>query len=63
MVFGKEIGNKTGNIAIVTVGDIISGESNNGSMGSNNSQSSNKAKNDSSIKAVVLRVNSPGGTH
>ena len=64
LVFGKEIGNKTGNIAIVyAVGDIISGESNNGSMGSKTIvKAVNKAKNDSSIKAVVLRVNSPGGS-
>ncbi|MAJ06304.1 MAG: signal peptide peptidase SppA [Crocinitomicaceae bacterium] len=64
LVFGKEIVNKTGNIAIVyAVGDIISGESNSGSMGSKTIvKAVNKAKNDSSIKAVVLRVNSPGGS-
>jgi protease-4 len=53
-----------GNIALVyAVGDIISGNSIEGSMGSNTIvKAINKAKNDSSIKAVVLRVNSPGGS-
>ena len=56
--------NKKGNIAIVyAVGDIISGNSVNESMGSKTIvEAINKAKNDSSIKAVVLRVNSPGGS-
>ena len=53
-----------GNIAVVfAVGDIISGNSVEGSMGSNTIvKAINKAKSDSSIKAVVLRVNSPGGS-
>ena len=62
--FSKEIGDKKGNIAVVyAVGDIISGESNGESMGSKTIvEAVNKAKCDSSIKAVVLRVNSPGGS-
>ena len=62
--FSKEIGDKKGNIAVVyAVGDIISGESNGESMGSKTIvEAVNKAKCDSSIKAVVIRVNSPGGS-
>ena len=62
--FSNEIGDKKGNIAVVyAVGDIISGESNGESMGSKTIvEAVNKAKCDSSIKAVILRVNSPGGS-
>ena len=62
--FGSGIAKKKGNIAIIyAVGDIISGESNNESMGSSTIvKAINKAKDDSTIKAVVLRVNSPGGS-
>ena len=62
--FGSGIANKKGNIAIIyAVGDIISGESNEESMGSSTIvKAINKAKDDSTIKAVVLRVNSPGGS-
>ena len=60
--FGKS--KNKGNIALIyAVGDIISGNSVDGSMGSNTIvKAINKAKNDSSVKAVVLRVNSPGGS-
>jgi protease-4 len=53
-----------GNIAVVyAIGDIISGESVDGSMGSVTIvKAINSAKDDSTIKAVVLRVNSPGGS-
>ena len=62
--FGYGLTKSKGNIAVVfAVGDIISGNSVEGSMGSNTIvKAINKAKSDSSIKAVVLRVNSPGGS-
>ena len=62
--FGSGIAKKKGNIAIVyAVGDIISGESTEESMGSSTIvKAINKVKDDSTIKAVVLRVNSPGGS-
>ena len=48
---------------VKVIGGIISGKSKDGSMGSQTIVNAiNKAKNDSSIKAVVLRVNSPGGS-
>ncbi len=52
------------NIAVVyAVGEIISGKSKQGKMGSETIvEAIRTAKNDSSIKAVVLRVNSPGGS-
>jgi protease IV len=52
------------NIAIIyAVGEIISGKSEQGKMGSETIVEAIKsAKNDTSIKAVVLRVNSPGGS-
>ena len=52
------------NIAIVyAVGEIISGKSNQGKMGSETIvKALRKAKNNPSIKAIVLRVNSPGGS-
>ena len=54
----------TNNIAVVyAVGEIISGKSTDGKMGSETIvKALRKAKNNSSIKAVVLRVNSPGGS-
>ena len=55
---------KKGNIAIIyATGEITSGKSNDGSMGSETIvKAVNKVKSDSSIKALVLRVNSPGGS-
>ncbi|MBM78523.1 MAG: signal peptide peptidase SppA [Crocinitomicaceae bacterium] len=52
------------NVAIVyAVGEIISGKSNQGKMGSETIvKALRKAKNNPSIKAIVLRVNSPGGS-
>lgn len=48
---------------IYCVGDIVSGEGDEETMGSETIASSlRKAKNDSAIKAVVLRINSPGGS-
>lgn len=54
----------TKNIAVVyAVGEIISGKSTDGKMGSETIvKALRKAKNNTSIKAVVLRVNSPGGS-
>ena len=55
---------KKSNIAVVYAeGEIRSGKNQEGVMGSETIvKSINKAKNDSSIKAIVLRVNSPGGS-
>ena len=55
---------KKGNIAVVyATGEITSGKSTEGSMGSETIvKAINKVKNDSSIKALILRVNSPGGS-
>jgi len=55
---------KKGNIAIIyATGEITSGKSNDGSMGSETIvKAVNKVKSDSSIKALILRVNSPGGS-
>ncbi len=48
---------------IYCVGDIVSGKSSDQNMGSATIvESLRKAKNDSNIKAVVLRINSPGGS-
>ena len=57
-------GQNNGNIAVVyALGTIVSGKGLDGEMGSTTIvKAINKAKNDSSIKAVVLRVNSPGGS-
>ncbi len=51
-------------IAVIYVdGDIVSGEGDNESVGSETfAESISKARKDSSIKAIVLRVNSPGGS-
>ncbi len=48
---------------IYCVGDIVSGKGDNETMGSETIVASlRKAKNDSNVKAVVLRINSPGGS-
>lgn len=48
---------------IYCTGDIVSGKSSSQTMGSETIvESLRKAKNDSSVKAVVLRINSPGGS-
>ena len=62
MAMGSSFGSKKGNIAVVyAVGTIVSGKSSEGNMGSSTIvKAINKANNDSTIKAVVLRVNSPG---
>jgi protease-4 len=61
---GTNFGQNNGNIAVVyALGTIVSGKGLDGEMGSTTIvKAINKAKNDSSIKAVVLRVNSPGGS-
>ena len=61
---GMNFGKNNGNIAVVyALGTIVSGKGLDGEMGSTTIvKAINKAKNDSSIKAVVLRVNSPGGS-
>ncbi|HEY0976128.1 MAG TPA: signal peptide peptidase SppA [Flavobacteriales bacterium] len=44
-------------------GDIVSGESSDGSVGSTTvCEALRKAREDSTVKAIVLRVNSPGGS-
>lgn len=57
-------GNTKDRIAVVYAeGDIIDGESTDGSIGSTTlSAAIREAREDSSIKALVLRVNSPGGS-
>ena len=64
MAIGSGFGSKKGNIAVVyAVGTIVSGKSSDGNIGSTTIvKAINKANNDSTIKAVVLRVNSPGGS-
>lgn len=48
---------------IYAEGEIISGDSQEGSMGSNTiAKAIKKARNDKNIKAIVMRVNSPGGS-
>ena len=61
---GMNFGQNNGNIAVVyALGTIVSGKGLDEEMGSTTIvKAFNKAKNDSSIKAVVLRVNSPGGS-
>ena len=55
---------KKSNLAVIYAeGEIRSGENQEGVMGSETIvKAINKAKNDSLIKAIVLRVNSPGGS-
>ncbi len=64
ITLGSGFGSKKGNIAVVyAVGTIVSGKSSEENMGSTTVvKAINKANNDSTIKAVVLRVNSPGGS-
>ena len=61
---GSGFGSKKGNIAVVyALGTIVSGESSDENMGSSTIvKAINKANKDSTIKAIVLRVNSPGGS-
>ena len=61
---GTNFGQNNGNIAVVyALGTIVSGKGLDEEMGSTTIvKAINKAKNDSSIKAVILRVNSPGGS-
>ena len=61
---GSGFGSKKGNIAVVyALGTIVSGESSEENMGSSTIvKAINKANKDSTIKAIVLRVNSPGGS-
>lgn len=48
---------------IYAAGDIVSGSSSNGSMGSKTIAAAiKKARKDTTVKAIVLRVNSPGGS-
>ena len=61
---GSGFGSKKGNIAVVyALGTIVSGESSEENMGSSTIvKAINIANKDSTIKAIVLRVNSPGGS-
>lgn len=60
----KESSKKDGNLAIVyAVGPIESGKSTNTNMGSETvAKAIREAREDDDIKAIVLRVNSPGGS-
>jgi protease-4 len=62
----KDAGSKTSKDRIAVVyaqGDIMSGESEEGSIGSTTvSAAIRDAREDSTVKAIVLRVNSPGGS-
>ncbi|MCL4856842.1 MAG: signal peptide peptidase SppA, partial [Flavobacteriales bacterium] len=60
----KEEKNSKNEIAVIYAsGDIISGKSNDGSMGSETiSEAIREARLDENVKAIVLRVNSPGGS-
>jgi protease-4 len=62
----KEIDNKGGGNRIAVIyasGNIISGEGQDGSIGSERiSRAIRKARMDDKVKAIVLRVNSPGGS-
>ena len=57
-------GPRTQKVAVVYAqGDIVSGESEDGSIGSTTvSEAIREAREDSTVKAIVLRVNSPGGS-
>ena len=61
---GGSKGSKQPRVAVVYAqGDIMSGESEDGSIGSETiSQAIREAREDSTVKAIVLRVNSPGGS-
>jgi len=60
----KEGSTSSNKIAVIYAnGEIISGEGNDNSMGSERiSRAIRKARTDDKVKAVVLRVNSPGGS-
>ncbi|MGB4399579.1 MAG: signal peptide peptidase SppA [Daejeonella sp.] len=60
----KESSTSSNRIAVIYAnGEIISGEGNDNTMGSDRiSRAIRKARTDDKIKAVVLRVNSPGGS-
>jgi protease-4 len=59
----KEKKSKNEIAVIYASGDIISGKSNDGSMGSETiSEAIREARLDENVKAIVLRVNSPGGS-
>ncbi len=60
----KKINDKNGSIAIVYAdGTIVDGSADNGYLGSKNfSEMMQAVRDDENIKAVVLRVNSPGGS-
>lgn len=57
-------GNRDNRIAvIVSEGDIMSGESSQGTIGSDSFiKELRKAKKDKKVKAIILRINSPGGS-
>lgn len=60
----SEASNRRDKIAIVYAqGDIVDGESSDGSVGGSTlSDAIRKARTDTTVKALVLRVNSPGGS-
>lgn len=60
----SKAGNSSNRIAIVyALGEIVSGEGSNETMGSENvSKAIRQARLDKKVKAVVLRINSPGGS-
>lgn len=61
---GETAGYNLPKVAVVYAsGDITGGESSDGSIGSTTlSEAIRKARTDSTVKAIVLRVNSPGGS-
>jgi len=61
---GKTSGKNRNKIAVIYAsGDIISGEGNDTKIGSEDlSKAIRKAREDESVKAIVFRVNSPGGS-
>lgn len=60
----KEAGTRKQKVAVIYAqGDIIDGESSDGSIGGATiSAAVRKARKDTTVKAIVLRVNSPGGS-
>jgi protease-4 len=56
--------NSKNKVAVIFAeGEIVSGQSSNGKMGSETiAKAINKARKDDKVKAIVLRVNSPGGS-
>lgn len=60
----SEVSKRRDKIAVVYAqGDIVDGESSDGSIGGATlSEAIRKARKDTSVKAIVLRVNSPGGS-